>query len=154
MKNFHLINWTMEVARDLTTSQTATAFSTESDIQDNAKPGQPQVSGVAAAIITQQPVAYVSNKSSEPELRASTITPQAVAAGLNPLVVSDLHVCASKAHHDRAIDLRWVLRDIAANRLNFSPVSKLDLQILVDRKLVEIRAGVPYLTNAGVSAII
>ena len=50
--------------------------------------------------------------------------------------------------------LRWVLRDIAANRLKSSPVSELDLQDLVDMKLVELRDGIPHLTIAGVTAII
>lgn len=58
------------------------------------------------------------------------------------------------ADRERAIMLRWVLRDIKANRLKLSPVSQQDLQELINVGLVEMRNGVPLLTNAGVSAIL
>jgi hypothetical protein len=54
---------------------------------------------------------------------------------------------------ERAIKLRWVMRDIKANRLKLSPVSQRDLQELVTMGLVEIRNDVPLLTNTGVNAI-
>ena len=68
--------------------------------------------------------------------------------------IVDPDIYTSKADRYRAIDLRWVLRDIAADRLKSSPINRLDLQILIDIKLVELRGGVPHLTNAGVTAII
>jgi hypothetical protein len=55
---------------------------------------------------------------------------------------------------DRAIVLRWVLRDTKANRLNLSPVDQRDLLDLIDMGLVEIRNDVPLLTSAGDNAII
>ena len=54
---------------------------------------------------------------------------------------------------ERAIALRWVLRDIEAKRLKLSPVSPIDLNILTELGLIEIRDDVPVLTNAGHAAI-
>jgi hypothetical protein len=50
---------------------------------------------------------------------------------------------------ERAIHLRWTLRDIRARRLLLSPVSDEDLALLTERGLVETRDGVPVLTEAG-----
>jgi hypothetical protein len=54
---------------------------------------------------------------------------------------------------ERAIALRWVLRDIKAKRLKLSPVSAVDLNILTELGLIEMRDDVPVLTNAGHAAI-
>ena len=54
---------------------------------------------------------------------------------------------------DRAITLRWTLRDIKAKRLKLSPVSDADLRTLIDLGLVEMRDDVPVLTNAGHAAL-
>ena len=54
---------------------------------------------------------------------------------------------------DRAISLRWTLRDILAKRTKFLPVADDDLQLLVDMGLAEMRDGAPALTSAGVAAI-
>jgi hypothetical protein len=50
---------------------------------------------------------------------------------------------------DRAIALRWSLRDIKAKRLKMSPVSQADLSTLTDLGLVEMREDAPVLTTAG-----
>ncbi len=50
---------------------------------------------------------------------------------------------------DRAIALRWALRDIKAKRLKLSPVSAGDLKILIELGLIEMRDDVPVLTTAG-----
>jgi hypothetical protein len=50
---------------------------------------------------------------------------------------------------ERAIGLRWTLRDIKARRLKLLPVSDLDLRALIDLGLVELRDDAPVLTNAG-----
>jgi hypothetical protein len=50
---------------------------------------------------------------------------------------------------ERAIALRWTLRDIKAKRLKLSPVSDADLRALIDLGLVEMRDDAPVLTNAG-----
>ncbi len=54
---------------------------------------------------------------------------------------------------ERAIALRWALRDIKAKRLKLSPVSTVDLNILTELGLIEMRDDVPVLTNAGHAAI-
>jgi hypothetical protein len=54
---------------------------------------------------------------------------------------------------ERALALRWVLRDIKAKRLKLSPVSTVDLNILTELGLIEMRDGVPVLTNAGHAAL-
>jgi hypothetical protein len=50
---------------------------------------------------------------------------------------------------ERAIQLRWTLRDISAKRLTLSPVNDDDLSLLTERGLVEVQDGVPQLTKAG-----
>jgi len=50
---------------------------------------------------------------------------------------------------ERAIALRWTLRDIKAKRLKLTPVSDTDLRALIDLGLVELRDDEPVLTNAG-----
>ena len=64
MKDFHLINWTVEVAKDLTASRTTRVFSTDGNVQDDAKSGAVQVSGVAAEIIGKQPEIHATNEAS------------------------------------------------------------------------------------------
>jgi hypothetical protein len=54
---------------------------------------------------------------------------------------------------ERAIHLRWTLRDINARRLVLSPVSDDDLSVLTERGLVELNDGVPRLTEAGLEVI-
>ena len=44
---------------------------------------------------------------------------------------------------ERAITLRWALRDIKANRLKLSPVSDGDLRALIDLGLVEMQDDAP-----------
>ena len=47
---------------------------------------------------------------------------------------------------ERAIGLRWTLRDIQARRLKMSPVSDEDLRVLTDLGLIEMRDEGPVLT--------
>jgi hypothetical protein len=54
---------------------------------------------------------------------------------------------------DRAIGLRWTLRDIKAKRLKMLPVNATDLSTLIDLGLVEMRDDVPVLTNAGYAVL-
>jgi hypothetical protein len=51
---------------------------------------------------------------------------------------------------ERAISLRWALRDIQARRLKMSPVSDEDLRTLTDLGLVEERDSVIVLTQAAI----
>jgi len=70
---------------------------------------------------------------------------------LKALVEPDIDT--APADRERAIVLRWVLRDIKANRLRLSPVNQRDLRDLTDMGLVEVRNETPVLTNAGAGAI-
>ncbi len=54
---------------------------------------------------------------------------------------------------ERAISLRWTLRDILANRTRFMSVADADVQFLVRMRMVEMRDGEPVLTPAGMAVI-
>ena len=54
---------------------------------------------------------------------------------------------------ERAIGLRWTLRDIQARRLKMSPVSDEDLLVLTELGLVELRDEGPVLTQAGAALL-
>ena len=54
---------------------------------------------------------------------------------------------------ERAIGLRWTLRDIQARRLKMSPVSDEDLTVLKDLGLIEVRDEGPVLTQAGIAVL-
>ena len=54
---------------------------------------------------------------------------------------------------ERAIDLRWTLRDIQARRLKMSPVDEEDLRLLTELGLVELRDEGPVLTQAGAAVL-
>ncbi|TYL92108.1 hypothetical protein FXB40_26760 [Bradyrhizobium rifense] len=54
---------------------------------------------------------------------------------------------------ERAIALRWALRDIRGNRLGILPVDPVTLQTLVDLSLIEISDGKPTLTSSGFNVI-
>jgi hypothetical protein len=70
---------------------------------------------------------------------------------LKAIVEPDIYT--ARADRNRAIDLRWVLRDIRGNRLKWSPINQHDLRILTIMGLAEMRDDAPVLTNAGVSVI-
>jgi hypothetical protein len=63
-------------------------------------------------------------------------------------------IYTAKGDRDRAIALRWVLRDIKSNRLKWSPLDQQELRILIIMGLVEMRDDRPVLTKAGLSAIV
>jgi hypothetical protein len=54
---------------------------------------------------------------------------------------------------EKAIDLRWTLRDIQARRLKLSPISDEDLKTLTDLGLVERRDEGLVLTPAGIAVL-
>ena len=54
---------------------------------------------------------------------------------------------------EKAIGLRWTLRDIQARRLKLSPVSEEDLRILTGLGLVEAREEGLVLTQAGIAVL-
>jgi hypothetical protein len=51
------------------------------------------------------------------------------------------------------IRLRWAMRDIRGKRTKMSPVSENDLAALIDLGFVEMREGIPALTDFGVFAL-
>jgi hypothetical protein len=178
-----LIDWTIETAKELRTPNDLTTIApaiggdavlnsdhrlpisgastdTDTDLITERlvieRPAAP-VSGEPAAHLFIEPSAYASDElfvvepePAPPELAVPA--PDAHSALLQAIV--DPGIYTSKADRYRAIDLRWILRDIASDRLRTSPIGELDLQILIDMKLVELRGGVPHLTNAAVTAII
>jgi hypothetical protein len=54
---------------------------------------------------------------------------------------------------ERAIDLRWTLRDIQARRLKMSPVSDEDLRVLTELGLIEVLEDGLVLTQAGTAVL-
>ena len=54
---------------------------------------------------------------------------------------------------ERAIRLRWALRDIIAKRTEVAPVSPKDLQALIELRLIEMRDELPVLTVEGRRAL-
>jgi hypothetical protein len=50
---------------------------------------------------------------------------------------------------ERAMALRWALRDIKGKRLKLSPVSESDLRSLIELGLVEMQDHEPVLTSTG-----
>ena len=54
---------------------------------------------------------------------------------------------------ERAIGLRWTLRDIQARRLKMSPVGNEDLRVLMDLGLIALRDEEPVLTQAGTAVL-
>jgi hypothetical protein len=54
---------------------------------------------------------------------------------------------------ERAIHLRWALRDIKGKRTKFMGISPEDLRTLIELGLIDLRDEVPVLTNEGERAI-
>lgn len=54
---------------------------------------------------------------------------------------------------ERAISLRWTLRDLLAGRTRFLPLADADLQFLIEMGLVEMQGAEPVLTDAGFAVI-
>jgi len=54
---------------------------------------------------------------------------------------------------ERAIGLRWALRDIVGNRLQLTPGRDDDLRTLIELGFVEMRDDAPVVTQAGLAAL-
>jgi hypothetical protein len=54
---------------------------------------------------------------------------------------------------EKAIALRWALRDIVAKRLKLAPLKEDDLRTLVELGLVEMHDGAPVVTQTGLAAL-
>jgi hypothetical protein len=54
---------------------------------------------------------------------------------------------------EKAIALRWAMRDIVADRLKWTPLKPDDLQMLLELGFVEMRDGAPVVTPDGLAAL-
>lgn len=54
---------------------------------------------------------------------------------------------------EKAISLRWTLRDILGNRIQLTPVRDDDLRTLIELGFVEMRDDAPVVTQAGLAAL-
>lgn len=54
---------------------------------------------------------------------------------------------------EKAISLRWSLRDVKARRLKLAPLKQDELAILIELGLIEMRHDTPVLTQAGIDAL-
>jgi hypothetical protein len=54
---------------------------------------------------------------------------------------------------EKAIALRWALRDILAKRLKLTPLKQEDLQTLMELGFVEMRDDAPVVTSSGLAAL-
>jgi hypothetical protein len=179
VKNLDLVDWTMQAARGLSPEHLTRSApdSTRSlnkllevlqQVEPNANGTKFRIdSAPSIQLITESPTALrsseivaelepntVSNQanSTVPSTPANVWTEPPKSALLLAIVAPDIY--AAPEDRDRAIVLRWALRDIKGERLKWSPVDQHDLQTLIDLGLVEIRDDRPVLTNAGISAII
>jgi hypothetical protein len=114
----------------------------------------------AASTVTAENRQQRQNKLESPAFDG-TQTPQPLAADLLRKAGTNPNLCASlrpmtdnetpfaRLSLERAIALRWMLRDIKAKRLRLSPVSQADLATLTELGLIEMREDMPVLTQAG-----
>jgi hypothetical protein len=179
MTNLDLVNWTMREARQLgPEDHTPGEIEGSSSVNDillgvlEGERGEPSSEGsrpanvrsVQLTVGSPTPAPFDLTEEPKPDtasdLPAYTQAPPAredgQAAPMSPLLkaIVEPDIYTAPADRDRAIILRWVLRDIKANRLKLSPVDQHDLKDLIDMGLVEMRNDAPVLTNTGVDAIL
>jgi hypothetical protein len=178
MANSDLVDWTMREARQLSPEHhTDAAVDNSFDrLQEALKERlgsdrDDTISQIAGAPSIQLADESPTDQSSseivappEPAIISNlpTPTPAAPLAGgwadaemsnlLKAIVDPDIYT--ARADRNRAIDLRWVLRDIKSNRSKWSPINLHDLRTLTVMGLVEMRDNAPALTNAGFSVIL
>ena len=180
MAKLDLVNWTMRAAKQLRPEHhmhgDIKGSSPLSGILQGVlegERGEPSSEGIQAADfnsvqLTEDPIASPPSEPADgrkPDTASYLITdtqatPLAPADGqaspMSPLMkaIVDPDIYTAPADRDRAIVLRWVLRDIKANRLKLSPIDQRDLRELIDLGLVEMQNDAPVLTSAGVNAIV
>jgi hypothetical protein len=182
MTDIDLVDWTIQEAQHLKTERREPSDPDERSSLDkllavlereavgSTNPKGPQItSSPSIGITVEEPVARPSGEAIAATKPVPTPDPPAVApavsstsakawteepksALLMAIVAPDIYT--ARADRDRAVVLRWVLRDIKNNRLKWWPVDHDDLCTLIEMGLVEMRGDAPALTNAGVSAII
>ena len=181
MSKLDLVNWTMRAAKQLSPghhmhSEIERSSSLSSILLGalGGERGEPSSEGIRTANVRSVQLTEVNPMVSPPsepaegrkpdtgsylpaDMPATPLAPaDSQASPMSPLLkaIVEPDIYTAPADRERAITLRWVLRDIKANRLKLSPVSQHDLQDLIDMGLVEIRNDAPVLTNAGVNAIV
>jgi hypothetical protein len=176
--NIHLINWTIEEAKlpKAEQPQRSDADSMPSldqiliwpEADPSGRPTKP-VDSVAKGVPIQLPseTAAVLPPSSEagaaskPNARSSSPVAVAVSTDVRTEELKSILATAIikrdvpgvPADLDPMIALRWVLRDIRSNRLKWWPINPHDLRTLIEMEFVEMRDGIPVLTNKGNRAI-
>jgi hypothetical protein len=172
MTNFDLVNWTMQKARQLGPGhhlhneiKSPPALENLLEVLDGDRPGNNRAkTGLGGAESDQakgpSPTADPTNEpatdlpvavKAEPPTAAGEQPALNLSARLKAIIKPDIYTAPSD--RDRAIILRWVLRDIKADRLKLSPVNQRDLRDLIELGLVEMANDAPILTPAGVKAI-
>jgi hypothetical protein len=169
MTNSDLIDWTMQEARQVSPEpHTDAAIDNSFDrlqeaLKERLEPSRDDtISQIANAPSIQLADESPTDQSFSEVVAPPEPTPAAPLAGgwadaemsnlLKAIVEPDIYT--ARADRNRAIGLRWVLRDIKSNRSNWAPINPHDLRILIIMELVEMRNDVPVLTNAGVSVIV
>jgi hypothetical protein len=174
MKNLDLIDWTMQEARELNPEhhipsdlEGPPSFNKLLEVFEGGERVNPNSDDTIFRIAMAPSIQLANEVTAEPKpntvsnlpapTEAATGTPadggvDPKSALLTAIVEPDIYT--APVDRDRAIILRWVLRDIKSKRLKWSPVSQQDLQDLIDMGLVEMRNDAPVLTNIGVNAII
>ena len=180
MSKLNLLNWTMREARELSPehhmhSEIEGAPPSFDDVLKKGERGEPSSEGIRAIDVRSVQLTVSSPAAPSPsyipevpdhvasfnlpnyaESAAPSVPAETPTVPMSPLLkaIVDLHSYSASADRERAIVLRWVLRDIKANRLKLSPIDPLDLRDLFTMGLVEMRNDAPVLTNAGGDAIV
>jgi len=74
-------------------------------------------------------------------------------AGMAAMSAKEAKTLLANLGIDTAIRLRWAMRDIRGKRTKWSPVSESDVAELIELGLVEMREGIPTLTQLGLFAL-
>jgi hypothetical protein len=173
MKSIDLVTWTMQEAqqlrpehqmqREIDSSPSLDKLREVLHGEQKVKANLPRIGGLRLSQGTSAdgPASEASgplldNVSAAPALVQAPGTEDVLAGPMSSLLkaVVEPDICTPPADRERAIRLRWALRDIKANRLKLSPIDQHDLRDLIDMGLVELRNDAPVLTNAGVSVIV
>ena len=169
MTDIQLVNWTIEEAKLLKAEQPRPR-----DL--DPIPSLDQLLAWPEGDLSGRPTEPVEAAPVVPPLNDAVVAPQPKAVSYSPAAVSVSYsisadvrteepkplvsaeiikpdIPAAAVDRDRMIVLRWVLKDIRANRLKWWPIKQHDLRTLIEMGLVEMCDGIPILTNKGGRAI-
>jgi hypothetical protein len=158
VKNLDLIDWTIREAQ-LLNGGNSSIVGTDRD-EPSARVSSTELARtdegpvVASQEVMQWPETTDLPAASDSE--ASTFARAQFDAPLAALLeaIVEPGIDTSREDRNRAIALRWILRDIKNGRLKWWPIEQHDLWILVELGLVEMRDNQPIVTNAGVDVVI